>query len=261
MTPNILRIMIAVPVFCAVLLLGATAIAQEAKTSAANVDHMSSAPIKLDWRELAPENGRPFNDPFAKLTNAQRGDLSYVARIRRLISQQKLDADGDDAKEAVRLTARLRQQEIDVNWLLVQRQRIPEIRKLQIDSVAKSVAASLKSKSVELVGFATTIPTGRERGTTFLLFPNPDTCGHSVSPSPLHIALVETDERLVFTSPNTPVRVKGVVIAEPKSTPLVRSGGVQAFDSAYKIIGSSIEVLTPTSVRRIVADQVPSSTR
>ena len=67
---------------------------------------MSRAPKKIQWSDLAPEDGRPFNVPFAKLTNTQHGDLSYVARIRRLIYEEKIEPDGVDAKSAAKMSAK-----------------------------------------------------------------------------------------------------------------------------------------------------------
>ncbi len=220
--------------------------ADEAQTSLTAGNGLSGAAHVIPWGRLAPENGRPFNDPFVRLSREQLAELSYVARIRRLIAQQKIDADGDDAADAIRLSAKLSRQGIDVNWLLVQRQRVPDIRRRQITECAESVAASVKSQPVELVGFATNIPTAR---TAFLLLPTATMCSHSTSPSPLHVVIVEAQERQPITSENTPVRVRGFLTAHSSTTKLLNGSGVQVFESAYRIVPSSIEVLSSKTGR------------
>ena len=249
MTREIIRFLILALAVCASPSLWEESNADEARTSATAANDLSDAAKTVPWSYLAPENGRPFNDPFAKLSRDQLSDLSYVARIWRLIAQQKMDADGDDAADATRLSAKLTRQGIDVNWLLVQRQRVPEIRRRQITAVAESVAESMKSQPIELVGFATNIPTARKAGTAFLLLPTATMCSHSTSPSPLHVVIVETDERHKITTDNTAIRVCGVLIAHSSTTELINGSGVQSFESAYKIAPSSIEILSSTTDR------------
>ena len=249
MTREIIRYLIAASAVCISPSLWEKSNADETQTPSTTANALSDAAKTIQWSYLAPENGRPFNDPFARLTRDQLSDLSYVARIRRLIAEQKMAPDGDDDAEATRLSAKLTSQGIDVNWLLVQRQRVPEIRRRQITAVAESVAESMKSRPIELVGFATNIPTGRRPRTAFLLFPTATMCGHSTSPSPLHVVIVETDERHTITTVNTAIRVRGALTAHSSTTDLINSSGVQSFESAYKITPSSIEILSFTTDR------------
>ena len=208
---------------------------------AANFDATSRT---IQWSHLAPDNGRPFNDPFTKLSSDQLADLSYVRRVRRLIADEKIDADGDDAKQATRLAEKLATLGIDANWLLVQSQRIPQIRRQQIEAVAESVAKSIDSTTVEIVGFASPIPSQNQKVAGFLVMPTAAMCGHSTAPSPLHVAFVETDHQYSLQSQGTPVRIRGEVIAETKATAMMSGSGATVFESAYKIIPSRIDVLT-----------------
>ncbi|MGI9472277.1 MAG: DUF3299 domain-containing protein [Rubripirellula sp.] len=198
----------------------------------------------IQWSHLAPENGRPFIDPFTKLSSDQLADLSYVRRIRWLIADEKIDADGDDAKQATRLVEKLATQGIDANWLLVQSQRIPQMRRQQIEAVAESVAKSIDSTTVEIVGFALSIPSQSQKVAGFLVMPTAAMCGHSTAPSPLHVAFVETDQQYSLQSQGTPVRIRGEFIAESKTTAMISGSGATVFESAYKIIPSRIDVLS-----------------
>ena len=210
---------------------------------AAGKAEADEAPKTIRWRVLAPENGRPFNDPFAKLDRDQLSDLSYLRRIRRLIAEEKIDADGDDAKHATQLAEKLATQGIDANWLLVQSRRIPHIRRQQIEAVAKSVAKSIDSTTVEIVGFASPIPSQKQNVAGFLVMPTAAMCGHGTAPSPLHVAFVETEHEYALQSRGTPVRIRGQVVAVPKTTTMMSGSGATVFDSAYKIFPSRIDVL------------------
>lgn len=201
------------------------------------------APKTIRWSVLAPENGRPFNDPIAKLDRDQLSDLSYLRRIRRLIAEEKIDADGDDAQRAAQLAEELAAQGIDANWLLVQSRRIPQLRRQQIEAVAKSVAKMIDSATVEIVGFASPIPSRKQNGTGFLMMPTAAMCGHGTAPSPLHVAFVETEHEYALQSRGTPVRIRGQVVAEPKTTTMISGSGATEFESAYKILPSRIDVL------------------
>jgi hypothetical protein len=202
-----------------------------------------ATPRVIDWSFLAPENGRPFSDPFVKLSSGQLADLSYVRRVRRLIVDEKIDADGDDAKHATQLAEKLATQGIDANWLLVQSRRIPQIRRQQIEAVAKSVAKSIDSTTVEIVGFASPIPSQKQNVAGFLVMSTAAMCGHSTAPSPLHVAFVESQHEYSLQSRGTPVRIRGQVVAEPKTTTMISGSGATVFESAYKILPSRIDVL------------------
>jgi len=60
---------------------------------AATKAERGEAPRLILWSVLAPDNGKPFNDPFAKLTPEQLENLSFVVRVQRLIAENKIEAD------------------------------------------------------------------------------------------------------------------------------------------------------------------------
>lgn len=62
-----------------------TSISQDAEKAEAD-----EATETIRWNALAPENGKPFNDSCAKLTQKQLSDLSDVVRVQRLIAEEKI---------------------------------------------------------------------------------------------------------------------------------------------------------------------------
>lgn len=201
------------------------------------------APKTVQWRVLAPDNGKPFNDPFTKLTDDQRADLSYVVRVRRLIYEEKIEVDGVDAKEAKSLARKLKEAGIDIGWLMAQRERVRQSRGLQVDEYSKSVAKSMQSEVVTIEGYATPIRDKAGKVKMFLLTPTPAMCSHSSAPSPLHVIYVKSNLEQAPKTPGTPVIISGSLIAETNTTPLLAADGVQVFTSAYKMVPSKIQIL------------------
>ena len=76
-----------------------------------------NAPRTIEWSTLGPNNGMPYSDAFARLTNDQVADLSFVVRVRRLIESEKIDGNGKDATEAAELARQLKGQGVDIDWL------------------------------------------------------------------------------------------------------------------------------------------------
>jgi hypothetical protein len=217
-------------------------IADEANTTA-SVEKHHEGPKAVPWNRLAPENGKPFNDPFSKLASDQLADVSYVARIRRLLAEEKIEADGVDSQEAERIAQKLKAQDIDVGWLMLQRNRVKQIRGLQVDAVAKSVAESLKSEVVTVKGFATPLPDETGKVTAFLVTPTMAMCRHSSAPSPLQVVHVDSLHEHAPKTPGTPVVVKGTLIADTKTTPFLTAEGMQVYRSAYRIVPTTTEIL------------------
>lgn len=218
----------------------------EARVESTTDDY--GTPKTIGWSKLAPENGKPFNDPFSKLSSDQLANVSYVVRVRRLIAEEKIEADGADAIEAAKIARALKDQNIEVGWLMSQRDRVKQIRGLQIEAVAKSVEDSLKTTTITINGYATPIRNGEGKILEILVMPTSAMCSHSSSPSPLQVISVKWDEKQEVKKPGTPVIISGSLIAKSKTTPLLTANGVQPFTSAYQIVPSKIRVLQTTQL-------------
>jgi hypothetical protein len=199
-------------------------------------------PKTIQWRVLAPENGRPFTDPFAKLTQNQLADLSYLVRVQRLIAEEKIKADGVDAKEATRLARELTTEGIDIGWLMAQRRHVPKIRVLQVEDLSKSIAESLGNKKVTLTGYVTPIA-GRQEGLTeFFLLPTSAACSNEAAPSPLQAVFVSTELGIELPEKHIPVRVTGKVQAQETTKTISNGIAMTSVQSAYTMLSPEIEV-------------------
>jgi hypothetical protein len=206
----------------------------------------AATPKTIRWSVLAPENGRPFNDPFAKLSQKQLSDLSYVVRVQRLIAEEKIKADGVDAKEAAELARKLTSDGVDIGWLMVQRERVKQIRGLQVESLSRSIAEGLGDQQVTLTGYVMPIKVGQQRLTEFFLVPTSATCSNEAAPSPLQAVFVSTEQGIELPKKGIAMRVTGRVKAQP-NTRTVRNGiGLMAVQSAYTMLSPQLEVYAQT---------------
>ena len=202
-------------------------------------------PRAIAWSTLGPNNGMPFTDPFASLTYDQLTDLSYVVRVRRLIADERVDANGQDAKEAAALARELKQQGVDIELLMTQRRHVRRIRELKVESVAMNVAAKHKDQRVTLTGFV--IPTKSEDGrlTEFFLVPTIAACSHADPPPPLLVVHVATEKGIAMPGKGRAVRVTGKVNAKATSGKAGNADGPVTIHAAYAITSPEIEVASP----------------
>ena len=199
------------------------------------------APKTIRWSVLAPEKGKPFNDPFAKLTRNQLADLSYVVRVQRLIAENKIKADGVDAKEAARLARKLTAEGVDIGWLMAQRKRIQQIRGLQVGSLSKSIAKSLGDKNVTLTGYVIPIEVNEGRLTEFFLVPTIAACSHESAPPRLQVVYVMNEQGIMRPDKGVAVRVTGRVEARITTGTIPNGNGQTPIRSAYTIASAKIE--------------------
>jgi hypothetical protein len=239
------RLIASVFVFIVIALTVQVSLAEEASTPRSNRQgtekpEIDEGPMTIRWRVLAPENGMPFSDPFAKLTQNQLANLSYLARVQRLIAEEKIKADGVDAKEAAGLARKLTSAGVDIAWLMAQRRHVPQIRTLQVEDVSKSIAESLRDKKVTLTGYVIPITVHQERLTECFLVPTSATCRNEAAPSPLQVVYVSTDLGVERPEKHIPVRVTGRVKAQA-TTKIVSNGITKtSVQSAYTMISPAI---------------------
>jgi hypothetical protein len=229
---------------CASLSLVKTSIADETLTNTEN--GTSDAPKTIQWSDLAPEHGKPFSDPFAKLSSDQLVDLSYVMRVRRLIADDKISADGEDAKEAAGLARKLERHGVDIGWLMVQHGRVHQIRSLQVENLARSIGESLQTSKVTLTGYV--IPSKIDEGqlTEFFLVPTIAACSHEDAPPRLQVVFVSTEQGIAPPGRRTPVRVTGKLVAQTTTRSTFNANGRVKVHAAYSMSSPKINVFQAT---------------
>jgi len=215
----------------------------------------ASEPQPTKWSDLVPEK---IPDPFKKLSQEQIQDVSYVLRVGRLIAEDKLQADGPDAKEAVNIEHRLRKDGVDVGYLLSLREQVRRLREKQ----ANSIQSNLIGRTVQLTGYVVPLKKSDKLVTEFLLVPNFDACSHSIPPPPNQSILVRFGEGIACRGRVTAVRVTGRIDAKYTSRLLLRASGPTEFGAAYAITPQEVEVaLSKGAGQRKSADHLRKSVK
>jgi hypothetical protein len=182
------------------------------------------------------------------LTGKQLADLGYVVRVRQLIADQKIESDGEDAKAATRLARELEKQGVDITWLMVQRERVRQIRGLQVEQLSKVIARSLHDTEITLTGYVIPLTVDHGQVTEFFLVPTVAACSHEAAPPPLQVVYVSTDQGFAAPDKATPVRVTGIITASSKAKTKISASGRTTVRSAYTILSPA--VATYAQVRR-----------
>ena len=247
-TPSISLVSLAM-VFAASILVD-DLIAEETTTptairQAAGKADADKAPKTIRWSILAPENGKPFSDPFAKLTQNQLSDLSYVVRVQRLISEEKIGAKGVDAREAAELARKLTTEGVDIGWLMAQRERVQQARGLQVESLSKSIAKSLDNKKVTLTGYVMPVKVRQKGLTDFFLVSTYASCSNEAAPSPLKVVFVSTQQGIELPPRGIAVRVTGRVKAQPNTRAVSNGIALTTVQSAYTMLSPQVEMYAP----------------
>jgi len=195
----------------------------------------------ISWKALEPDSGL-FFDPFTKLSPEQLQNLGYVIRVRWLIAEEKLSAEGKDAVKANNLALALKKEGVDIAWLMQQRERVRDIRDRQLQSHAASVAKRYQDQQVELTGFAVPIGSNSKTVTEFFLVPSVEFCKDSVPPS-TQAVYVKTPKAIATNNRTTPVRVTGSLGQRTTLQSTGFPGIASSFEAEYVIEPTDIKVL------------------
>lgn len=199
----------------------------------------ASKTVAISWEALAPQ-GKLFNDPFSKLSPEQLQDVGYAMRVARLIAEQKLTTDGSDAARAARISRDLKQQGVDIGWLIVQRARVRQLREQQLEAYAKSVSKKFQGQQIKLAGFAIPIKADAKLVTEFLLVPSIDFCNASAPPPSTQVVYVKSSTGVVINNRTTPLTVTGKLIL---CATQIWPGEVVNYEAEYAIEPTSVKVV------------------
>lgn len=164
-----------------------------------------NAAESITWRDLEPKKETVFDDPFESLSEGQLYDLSLLVRIRNLVASGKASEDDPTADEARQIVARLKEQGIDPDWLLSQRERVIEQRRQH----AKSGGADLTGQRVRLPGYLLPLTYENGQTTAFLLVPWAGACSHTPPPPANQIVYAAVPEGIDPVDRFTPMCVEG----------------------------------------------------
>lgn len=196
-------------------------------------------PVVIQWTMLGPKE--LFQDPFVKLSQQQREDLSFIVRVRRLISEKKITPDGDDAKRAEKLAQQLEEQGVDIIWLIMQRDRVRDIRARMTSDHASSISSKYKGQAVSLTGYGIPLKCDDSgRITEFLLVPSLALCSHESPPPANQIVHVHSESGVLLPDSRVPLSVTGTLHQRLSRYPF---GISSVAESVYAIQAREIEVI------------------
>jgi hypothetical protein len=167
-------------------------------------------------------------------------------RVRRLIADDKISTDGEDAKEAAELARKLEHQGVDIGWLMVQHRRVQQVRSLQVENLAHSIGESLQDKRITLTGYVIPSKINEGRLTEFFLVPTIAACSHEDAPPRLQVVFVSTEQGIAPPGRSAPVRVTGKLVAQTTTRTTFNANGRVKVHAAYSMSSPKINVFQAT---------------
>ena len=202
----------------------------------------------IDWKTLAPDGGQ-YNDAFARLSQAQRQNLAFVVRIRRLIAEEKLAADGADAAEVAGIASELEQNGVEIDWLLGQREVVSKQRGRHDRAIARSVAKKLKGQPILLSGYVIPLMEHDGRVTEFFLVSTVAACSHASAPPENQMVYVQSPDGIIVRKRGTAAKVMGQLTSKLTHRTLVGTSGPQRYAAGYQMLAT--DVVTAAGVGRL----------
>jgi len=192
---------------------------------------------EIAWEDLIPQAPVEFDDPFAKLSGEQLMQLAQVARIRRLLENEKIPADGPSVEAEKRSVAELSSEGINVDWLLSQRERVTRERMLR----AEQVDEGLSGKRIRIPGYTLPLALDKDRRITeFLLVPWVGACIHTPPPPPNQMIHVSVPGGTELRGRYSPVWIEGAIELKPGSYDLFLVDGSMQVKVAYTMVTETI---------------------
>lgn len=196
---------------------------------------VANAAQELNWDDLVPAAAE-FDDPFTRIDEQQLYELTIVAQVRdRMDDGFEITSEQQELYDEVMVS--LKEQEIDVDYLLSIRDKVSEER------VAKTKMADpeLNKSDVKIPGYLLPLEFEDQTVTEFLLVPYVGACIHTPPPPPNQIVHVSFPGG--FEMPGdiyTPVWVQGEMLVENTQSNLSYVDGTADIPSAYRVNASDV---------------------
>ena len=179
-----------------------------------------------------------IDDPFAELSAEQLTNVAQVARIRRLLEEELIPADGQSAKDVKRYTAELSSQGIDVDWLLSQRERVTRERMQRSEQVDEELSGS----RIRIPGYILTLASRQRPQDHGVPAGSLGRSLHSQPPSasPNQMIHVSVPGGAEPRGQFSPVWIEGIIELKPASYDLFLVDGSMQVKVAYTMVTNAI---------------------
>lgn len=189
---------------------------------------------EINWPDLVMKV--EFEDPFESLTETQLRDLSIYARISNLLKNRPELVSDAMKEEAIVAEQKLRNQDVDIEDLLVKRLEIKALREERASAVVKN----LNNQHVKIAGFLLPLEYSNKKVVEFLLVPWVGACIHTPPPPPNQIVFVTTTDGYESSGLFDPVWVSGTMKVQSAQKDLYLVDGSSEIQSGYTILASTV---------------------
>jgi hypothetical protein len=176
---------------------------------AGSMSATAQTPRPVTWDDLLPPGLEYPKDPLEALTDAQREDLGFVARVRDVKARARLAEDSELADDAREREKNLRRAGIDIDGLIA-RVRAADAELQRVD---EAVNTTLDGQFVKMPGYVLPLEYAGSKVTEFLLVPFVGACIHVPPPPPNQIVHVKVEDGFEDSGIFTPVYVTGRMTA------------------------------------------------
>ncbi|WP_171234856.1 DUF3299 domain-containing protein [Ruegeria sp. HKCCA6837] len=197
--------------------------------------------VALDWADLPDPSAQIFEDPYRDLSPEQFDDVLFVVRLRGRLQQdhgseeerqkwQELLAETEDALAA---------QDIDIDWLLDQREVVMERRR----KAGTNGNPQLDGQTITVAGFAIPAPSDPDGRPVAYLVPERGMCSHMPPPPPNQMIRVRLNEDWAPSYFHEPVRLTGTLTIDPSVQNMMVVDGVMPMNATFLLETDSVETL------------------
>ncbi len=195
----------------------------------------------MDWAALPDPAAQNYDDPFRDLSPEQFDDLLFAIRLRGRLQQdvgsleerrkwQELLTETEDALAA---------DQIDIDWLLSQREAVSERR----STANISGNPSLDGQTVTLMGFALPAPPDEDGHSVAYLVPKAGMCSHLPPPPPNQMIRVRLRDDWTPAYAHEPVRLTGRLVIDPSEREMNVVDGVMPMRATFRLDADLVETM------------------
>lgn len=196
---------------------------------------------QIAWEDLIDQSAQDFSDPFSELTYDQIDDLRTVVRLRERLNGGEVSVEARPKIEARLAKAEdaLASDDIDVDWLLVQRWIVADAR----EKAATAGNPNVDGKTVVVAGFAIPAPPDQDGAQVAYLVPERGMCSHTPPPNPNQMIRVRITEDWQPRMMHEPVRLTGRISISPSEQTIQVVDGMVPMRATFLLEANKVETL------------------
>jgi len=192
----------------------------------------------LEWAALQDPAAQIFEDPFRALNPEQFDDLLFAVRLRGRLQQDVGTAEERQKWQDLlaETEAALAADQIDVDWLLTQREAVTQRRA----QAAEAGNPLLDGQTVTLSGFAIPAPPEADGTQVVYLVPQAGMCSHLPPPAPNQMVRVNLVSDWTPSYLHEPVRLTGMLAIDPTEQEMNVVDGLMPMRATFRMKADTV---------------------